>query len=304
MPSTSLHCSASQASVPYSCSAGPPVSRPSRGHGQGVPVDLARGPGRQVGDRREQRDQGGGQFGAQLLDGRRVVPAVLGDDIADEELVAAAGGPYGGRGARDPGQRLERGVHLAQLDPPAAELDLLVGPPEEDQPLRFGLDQVTAAVGALPAEGLQRGVLLRVLLGVEIAGQARPRRSPAGRCRPSAPARRPRRRRPAPSRSAAARSGSAPRRSSGRRRRRRWPRWARTCSRPRGPRSTSRCTSSGGQASPPKISSRTSLRASGSHSAASVGTVETTVISCSTSQGPRSAPLRTWERGTGTRQAP
>ncbi len=35
-----------------------------------------------------------------------------------------------------------------------------------------------------------------------------------------------------------------------------------------------------------------------------MGTVETTVISCSTSQGPRSAPLRTWERGTGTRQAP
>ena len=28
------------------------------------------------------------------------------------------------------------------------------------------------------------------------------------------------------------------------------------------------------------------------------------MISCSTSQGPRSAPLRTWERGTGTRQAP
>ena len=67
---------------------------------------------------------------------------------------------------------------------------------------------------------------------------------------------------------------------------------------------TSRCTSSGGQASPPKISSRTSSRASGSHREASVGTVETTVISCSTSQDPRSAPLRTWERGTGTRQAP
>ncbi len=67
---------------------------------------------------------------------------------------------------------------------------------------------------------------------------------------------------------------------------------------------TRRWVSSGGQASPPKISSRTSLRVSGSHSAARVGTVETTVISCSTSQGPRSAPLRTWERGTGTRQAP
>jgi hypothetical protein len=46
------------------------------------------------------------------------------------------------------------------------------------------------------------------------------------------------------------------------------------------------------------------LSVSGSHSAASVGTVDTTVISCSTSQSPRSAPLLTCERGTGTRQAP
>lgn len=46
------------------------------------------------------------------------------------------------------------------------------------------------------------------------------------------------------------------------------------------------------------------MRVSGSHRAASVGTVETTVISCSTSQGPRSAPLLTCDRGTGTRQAP
>ncbi len=67
---------------------------------------------------------------------------------------------------------------------------------------------------------------------------------------------------------------------------------------------TSRVTSSGGQASPPKISSRTSFSASAGQSAARVGTVETTVISCSVSHGPRSAPLRTWERGTGTRQAP
>jgi hypothetical protein len=67
---------------------------------------------------------------------------------------------------------------------------------------------------------------------------------------------------------------------------------------------TRRCASSGGQASPPKISSRTSPRASGSQSAASVGTVDTTVISCSTSQGPRSAPLLTCARGTGTRHAP
>ena len=40
------------------------------------------------------------------------------------------------------------------------------------------------------------------------------------------------------------------------------------------------------------------------HSAASVGTVETTEMRFSTSQSPRSVPERTSERGAGTRQAP
>ena len=38
--------------------------------------------------------------------------------------------------------------------------------------------------------------------------------------------------------------------------------------------------------------------------ATSVGTVETTVMSLATSHGPRSMPLRTSDRGAGTRQAP
>ena len=66
----------------------------------------------------------------------------------------------------------------------------------------------------------------------------------------------------------------------------------------------SRSASSGGHASPPKISSRTASSASAGHSAASVGTVDTTVMSRDTSHGPRSMPLRTSERGAGTRQAP
>ncbi len=66
----------------------------------------------------------------------------------------------------------------------------------------------------------------------------------------------------------------------------------------------SRSARSGGQASPPKISSRTASNASAGHSAASVGTVDTTVMSRATSHGPRSMPLRTSERGAGTRQAP
>lgn len=101
-----------------------------------------------------------------------MVPAVLGDEVADEQLVAAAGGADGGGRARDAGQGLEGGVHLAQFDPAAAELDLLVGAAEEDEAFRFGAYEVAAAVGALPAEGFERGVLLGVLVGVEVAGEA------------------------------------------------------------------------------------------------------------------------------------
>jgi len=60
----------------------------------------------------------------------------------------------------------------------------------------------------------------------------------------------------------------------------------------------------GGQASPPKISSRTFSSDSGGHNAASVGTVDTTVMPRAVNHGPRSTPLRTRERGAGTRQAP
>jgi len=65
-----------------------------------------------------------------------------------------------------------------------------------------------------------------------------------------------------------------------------------------------RAASSGGHASPPKISSRTFSIASPGHMAASVGTVETTVMPWRSSHGARSSPERTSERGAGTRQAP
>ena len=52
------------------------------------------------------------------------------------------------------------------------------------------------------------------------------------------------------------------------------------------------------------MSRRTASSASAGQSAASVGTVDTTVMSRDTSHGPRSIPLRTSERGAGTRQAP
>ena len=70
------------------------------------------------------------------------------------------------------------------------------------------------------------------------------------------------------------------------------------------PGAASRSTSSGGHASPPKMSSRTLDNASGGHRAANVGTVDTAVIPRSTSHLPSSAPAFTSERGAGTRQAP
>ncbi|SII95699.1 Uncharacterised protein [Mycobacteroides abscessus subsp. abscessus] len=70
------------------------------------------------------------------------------------------------------------------------------------------------------------------------------------------------------------------------------------------PSSLSRRPSSGGAASPPKMSSRTASSASAGQSAARVGTVETTVMPREDSQGPRSIPDLTRERGAGTRHAP
>ena len=52
------------------------------------------------------------------------------------------------------------------------------------------------------------------------------------------------------------------------------------------------------------IRSRTFSRLAGGQSATRVGTVDTTVIELATSHGPTSTPLRTSERGAGTRQAP
>src|SRR5689334_4003698 len=52
------------------------------------------------------------------------------------------------------------------------------------------------------------------------------------------------------------------------------------------------------------ISSRTRSNDFVGHSDTRVGTVETTVTSLATSHGPTSTPLRTSDRGAGTRQAP
>jgi hypothetical protein len=138
------------------------------------PVDLARGPGRQRVHHGEQRHQRRRERVTQPIECRGLIELAHRHDIADEQLVAGLGGAHGGRGAGHLGQRLQGGVDLAKLDPAPAQLDLLVGPADEHQPVRLGPHQVAAAVGPRPAERGQRPVFLGVLLDIEVAGQAHP----------------------------------------------------------------------------------------------------------------------------------
>ena len=70
-----------------------------------------------------------------------------------------------------PGDGEQGTVHLTELDAAAAQLDLVVGAADEQQPRGLVPHQVAAPVGPLPAERRHRRVLLRVLDGVEVAGQ-------------------------------------------------------------------------------------------------------------------------------------
>ena len=78
-------------------------------------------------------------------------PSVDGD-VADQQLVAGAGPADRRRGADDAGEPEQRAVDLAELDAPAAELDLVVGAAAEEQARGVVHDQVAAAVGAVPAQ--------------------------------------------------------------------------------------------------------------------------------------------------------
>ena len=139
--------------------------------GQGVAVDLAGGARRQGVDDGEPRHQRGRHRAAQLLDGGLGVEAGLGRDVADEQAVAGLAAAHRRGGPADAGQRQQGAVDLAQLDPPPPDLDLVVGPAVEHQALAVEAHDVAAAVGALPAQGRHRGIHLRVLGGVEVAGQ-------------------------------------------------------------------------------------------------------------------------------------
>ena len=178
--------------------------------GERVAVDLPRGPGRQGGYLGEAWHERCGHHLSEVLHRCACVEPVLDGDVADEDLVACPALPYGGRGADDPGQCEQRVVDLAQLDASTTELDLVIAPAGEEEPLLVVHDLVAAAVGALPTQGGERRVLLRVLLGVQVtrqpdaaddqltdlaraARERRPRRPPPGPSRPvagrSAPAR-------------------------------------------------------------------------------------------------------------------
>ena len=135
-PSTSVHCSASHASVAVeSSAAGRPrrsrraaatAARPGRpcptSGSAACPRRRAAAPARRAAPR------AAGRCAAAQVE----VAVGCGHDVADEHLVAGRGRLHGGGGAGDPGQRLQGGVDLAELDPPAAELDLLVGAADED----------------------------------------------------------------------------------------------------------------------------------------------------------------------------
>ncbi len=139
---------------------------------QGVAVDLAGGAGGDVVDDREPRDQRGRHGRAQVGGGCRGVVLGCGGEVADQQLVAGRRTTHG-RGRRgDPGEGQQRGVDLAELDPAPAQLDLVVGAAGEEQPGGVVDDDVAAAVGAVPAEGRHRGVLLGVLGRVEVARQS------------------------------------------------------------------------------------------------------------------------------------
>ena len=87
-----------------------------------------------------------------------------------------------------PRQGQQGGVDLTQLDPPPAQLDLVVRTSDEQQARVVGADEVAAVVGPRPAQrGHRRGTSRRPSPGPG-SGRGPPRRSPARRSRRGAPA--------------------------------------------------------------------------------------------------------------------
>ena len=92
--------------------------------------------------------------------------------VTDEHGLAARCLLHGHGGVIHVGKGRHVGLDLTELDAAAANLDLVIDAAHEVQAVLFKAHVVTCAVGALPAQGLQRRVLLRVLDRVQVGGQA------------------------------------------------------------------------------------------------------------------------------------
>ena len=106
-----------------------------------------------------------------LVDGVPVqVRGVVAEAVVPGQFHHARLGLAGGDGRlRDAGQLHEHRFDLAQLDPVAADLHLLICPAQVDQARGIGSHEVTAAVRPLPAQGLQRPEFHGVLVRIQVA---------------------------------------------------------------------------------------------------------------------------------------
>jgi hypothetical protein len=145
-----------------------------KGPRQGIPVDLAARPRRDRLHDRELGDQWSRQVAAELLDGRLCLELRCDREISDEEGVARRAPPDRCARPRHTGQGEQCRVDLAQLDPTATDLDLLVLAAREDDADPVEAHPVPRAVGARPAQTRHRGIRDLVLGVVEITGQADP----------------------------------------------------------------------------------------------------------------------------------
>ena len=132
MPSTATHCSASHAAVPDSDESAASVSVSGQGSDALSTLPEVR-TGRSSTTARS-GISGAGSVCASSARAALAIEALGGHDVADQEGHAAFGTLHDdGRGG-DGAEGLQGGLDLAELDAPAADLDLIVGAALEEQP--------------------------------------------------------------------------------------------------------------------------------------------------------------------------
>ena len=140
--------------------------------GKGRAIDLAGRAHREVVDDREERDHRCGKARRELRPCGDPVEVGRRGEVPDEHGDPRLRGADGGRGPRDAGEVLQGGFDLAQFDTASADFHLVIGAALEEEPGRLEDDEVTGAVRAVPAERRHGCVLLGILRGVEVAGEA------------------------------------------------------------------------------------------------------------------------------------